>query len=332
MFCEGRDTPDIVKKPSSIFDCFKKSQSFLIVSHYHPDGDAIGSSLALSLGLKKLGKKTVVYNRDAVPFNLSFLPSSGEVTQKLPEEKLDCAVMVDCAQPKRVSDEFAMAVEAGRFGTLVCIDHHLLDHKVGDMDWIEPEAASTGSVVWHLLTGMKIEKDPAIANLVFVTLTVDTGSFRYSNTTEAVFALAANLVRAGADPWFAASHLEESNPIERFLLLRECLGSLEVKHNGAYALMAVTQAMLKSAGAVEGLSDEFANIPRSIAGVEVAALFREIGDGKIKVSLRSKERVDVSKVAKQFGGGGHEHAAGCNVTGDLAAVKQKIEAAVTKVL
>ncbi|MBI4224611.1 MAG: bifunctional oligoribonuclease/PAP phosphatase NrnA [Deltaproteobacteria bacterium] len=316
-------------KKSSIFE---KARSFLIVSHYHPDGDAIGASLALSLGLKKLGKKAVVYNRDAVPFNLGFLPSVGEVTQTLPKEKLDCAVMVDCAQPKRVSDDFAKAVDAKQFGTLVCIDHHLLDHKVGDIDWIEPEAASTGSVVWHILGEMGIQKDAAIANLIFCTLTVDTGSFRYSNTTDKVFALAAELVRAGADPWFVAGHMEESNPVERFRLLRQCLGSLVVKLNGNYASMEITKKMLQDAGADEGLSDEFANIPRSIAGVEVAALFREIEDGKIKVSLRSKEKVDVSKVAKQFAGGGHEHAAGCNLKCSLAEAKKQIETAVGKAL
>lgn len=321
-----------MKKQSPIFECFEKAKTFLIVGHYHPDGDAIGSALALGLGLKKLGKRFVVYNRDPVPFNLGFLPAAGQVTQNFPKEKFDCAVMVDCAQPKRVSDDFAKAVDEKKFGTLVCIDHHLLDHAAGEIDWIEPEAASTGSVVWHLLGEMGIKKDTDIANLIFCTLTVDTGSFRYSNTTDKVFALAAELVKAGADPWFVAGHLEENNPVERYRLLRECLGSLEVKLNGIYAAMDVTHKMLKAAGADEGLSDEFASLPRSIAGVEVAALFREVEDGKIKVSLRSKEKVDVSKIAKQFAGGGHEHAAGCNLKCSLAEAKKQIEGAIQKAL
>ena len=317
-----------MKKKSSIFDCFRRKKNFLIVSHYHPDGDAIGASLALKLGLQKLGKKVTVYNRDAVPFNLSFLPAVGQVTQNLPSGKFDCAVMVDCAQPKRVSDDFAKAVEEKHFGTLVCIDHHLLDHKVGDIDWIEPKAASTGSVVWHLLGEMGIKKDAEIANLVYCTLTVDTGSFRYSNTTTEVFQLAAELVQTGAKPWFVASHLEENNPVERYRLMRQCLGSVEIKLSGSYATMEVTRKMLQDAGAAEDLSEDFASIPRSIAGVEVAALFREIGDGKIKVSLRSKEQIDVAKIAKQFAGGGHKHAAGCNLKCSLAEAKKQIEAAV----
>lgn len=306
----------------------RESKTFLIASHYHPDGDAIGSALALGLGLKRLKKKVVVFNRDPVPYNLAFLPSSREVTQTLPQEFFDCAVMVDCAQPKRVSDPFAKAVEEKQYGKLICIDHHLLDHKIGDIDWIEPGAASTGCVIWNLLKTMQLNRGKEIANLVYCTLTVDTGSFRYSNTTADVFELAKELVKAGADPWFSASNLEESNPVERFRLLQVSLESLTVSENGLYASMDVSQAMLRSAGAHENLSEEFANIPRSIRGVEVSSLFREIEGGKIKVSLRSKDRIDVSTIAKQFGGGGHEHAAGCVLNMGLEEAKRQIKNAV----
>lgn len=317
---------------SSLLDCLKNSKNFLIVGHYHPDGDALGSGLALSLGLEAMGKKTVVYNRDPVPFNLKFLPHSEKIVQKFPAENFDCALMVDCAQPKRVGPEFAKALEAKKIRTLVCIDHHLLDHSVGDIDWIEPEAASTGVVIWHLLKNLKVKLTKEMANLVFCTITVDTGSFKYSNTTAGVFELASELVASGADPWFVARHLEEENPPARFRLLGLCLQTLRVELGGAYACMEVTQEMLKEAQAGEDYSDEFANIPRSIAGVEAAALFREIEPGKIKVSLRSKSKVDVSRIAKSFGGGGHEHAAGCNFSGGMEEAKQKILEAVREAL
>lgn len=317
---------------ATIFECFKTAKNFLIVGHYHPDGDAIGSALALSLGLKQLGKEVTVYNRDPVPFNLNFLPVVDQLTTIFPQKKFDVAVMVDCAQPKRVSDDFAKAIEAGKYGKLICIDHHLLDKSVGDIDWIEPNAASTGCVIWHILKNLETDLTQEMANLVYCTLTVDTGSFRYSNTTDTVFEMAAELVSLGADPWFVAQHLEESNPIERYLLLGESLKSLKVGLGGKYASMEVTQKMLKSSGAHEDLSDEFASIPRSIQGVEVAALFREISGGKIKVSLRSKESIDVAKIAKSFKGGGHEHAAGCNFELSLKEAKKKIEEAVQKSL
>lgn len=317
---------------TSILDCLKKAKRILIAGHYHPDGDALGSTLALGLGLKQLGKTVVMYNRDKIPFNLSFLPSVQELTQQLPKESFDCAVMVDCAQPKRISDAFAAAVQAKKFTTLVCIDHHLLDQPAGDIDWIEPQAASTGGVVWNLLKKLKVTLTKDIANLTFCTLTVDTGSFRYSNTTAEVFDLASELMKAGADPWFVAMHLEESLPVERYRLLAESLESLEIQLDGKYASMEVTPAMLQNAGASEEHSEEFANIPRSIRGVEVAALFREVEPGKVRVSLRSKETVNVSEICKSFGGGGHEHAAGCNFTGTLADAKKKIEEAISRQL
>ena len=315
-----------------VIKAFKANKNFLIVSHYHPDGDAIGSALALGISLKKLKKKVVVYNRDEVPFSLQFLPAIKQVTRVFPEGNFDCAIMVDCAQPKRISQEFAEAVEAKRFKTLICIDHHLLDNKVGDIDCIDPKAASTGCVVWSILKKMKLNKSADIANLVYCTLTVDTGSFRYSNTTESTFRLAAELLREGADPWFVAQNLDESNPINRYRLLGFSLKSLHVSFNGQFASMDVTREMFKGSDAHEDLSDEFANYPRSIAGVEVSALYREMEDGRIKVSLRSKMKVDVSQVAKQFGGGGHKHAAGCVLNADLPTAKMQIEEAINPLL
>lgn len=311
---------------------FKQAKSFLIVSHYHPDGDALGSSLALAIGLKSLGKKVVVYNRDPVPYNLAFLPQTKLVTQKIPAGKFDCAVMVDCAQPKRVSDEFAGALEQKRFGTLLCIDHHLLDHPIGDIDWIDAKQPSTGCVIWKILKQLKVKRTKDIANLVFCTLVVDTGSFRYSNTTATSFRLAAELLDLGADPWLISRNIEESDPLERFRLMELCLKTLTLAERGLFASMDITQAALREAKATSDMAEEFSTIPRSIRGVEVAALFREMEDGRVKVSLRSKLKVDVSKIAKEFGGGGHKHAAGCFAPGPFAQGKKKIQAAVAKAL
>lgn len=311
-----------------VIKAIKAYKSFLVVSHYHPDGDAIGSALALGVSLKKLKKKVVVYNRDPVPFNLHFLPAIKQVTNTFPEGRFDCAIMVDCAQPKRISKEFADAVEAKKFKTLICIDHHLLDAKVGDIDCIDPQAASTGCVIWSILKKMRLHKSADIANLIYCTMVVDTGSFRYSNTTEKVFLLAAELLREGASPWFVAQNLEENNPVNRYRLLGLSLKSLHISFNGQFASMDVTREMLKEAQAHEDLSDEFANFPRSIAGVEVSALYREMEDGRIKISMRSKTKIDVSQVAKQFGGGGHKHAAGCVINADLPTAKGMIEKAI----
>lgn len=310
----------------SILELFQKSKTIFIGSHYHPDGDALGASLALALGLQALGKKTYVYNRDPIPYNLTFLPAVSTVSDTIPETIFDVGVMVDCGQPVRVSDAFEKARKSKKFGSLVCIDHHLLDKKVGDINWVLPEAASTGVIIWDLLESMHVPITADIANLIFTTLTVDTGSFRYSNTTVDVFRLCAALVEKGASPWFVAQHLEESNPPARFQLLGLCLQTLKVGFGGKYASMDVTQAMLKTVKGKKDLTEEFSNIPRSIAGVEVSAFFREETNGKIKVSLRSKNKVDVAAIAKNYKGGGHEHAAGCNFETSLAEAKRQIEA------
>ncbi len=316
----------------NVIKAIQQYKSFLIVGHYHPDGDAIGSALALGMSLKKLKKRIAVYNRDDVPYNLKFLPGIRQLTNIFPAAKFDCAIMVDCAQPKRISKEFADAVESKTFKALICIDHHLLDAPVGDIDCIDPKAASTGCVIWSLLKKMRLNKSADIANLIYCTLTVDTGSFRYSNTTAAVFDLAAELLREGANPWLVARNLEENNPVVRYRLLGLSLKSLHIGFNGKFASMDVTREMLQTVEAHEDLSDEFANYPRSIAGVEVSALYREMKEGQIKISLRSKLKVDVSKITKQFGGGGHKHAAGCIIHADLPTAKLQIENAVGKAL
>ena len=310
----------------------KKAKTVLIASHYNPDGDALGSTVALALGLQKLKKKVYCYNRDRVPYNLEFLPHMDWISPRLPKEKIDCVVMVDCAQPKRISDAFLAWIEKKNFGQWLCIDHHLLDHKIGDIDLIDPKAAATGCVIWNLLKKMKIHGGTKVAKLVYCTLVVDTGFFHYSNTTASVLTLASELVKEGADPWEAAQNLEESNPPERYLLLGQALRTLRVSQKGRYATMEVTQGMLKSIGAGDDLAEEFSNFPRSIRGVEVAAMFREVADGRLKLSLRSKNEVDVSAIAKQFGGGGHEHAAGCFMKPPLAKAKVVLEKVIKKVL
>ena len=303
----------------------KAGNSFLIVSHYSPDGDAIGSSLALGAALEKMGKKVFIYNRDAVPFNLRFLPGAEKIQQKLPTEKVDGAIMIDCAQPKRISEDFAKAVEGKTFPKLMCIDHHLLDHAVGDVDVIDSSAAASGIIIWKLIQELKVKGDADIANQIFCAIVIDTGFFRYSNVSSDVLRLGGELVDLGADPWFVARHLDESNPLERYRLLGMALETLEVDLRGEFASIFVTQKMFQKAKAAEELCDEFANIPRSIHGVEVSAFLREMADGRVKVSLRSKVKVDVSAVAKKFGGGGHEHAAGCILPGPIEKVKETLK-------
>lgn len=304
-------------------------KSVLIGSHINPDGDAIGSTIALGMALKEAGKKVVMFNRDPVPGSLNFLESSSEFVRDLSGVNCDLAVLVDSASPDRAGTVFE---KAAAHLPKIAIDHHRIDVSAVDVSCIDETAASTGEVILRILKRMNAKITSAIAMCIYTTLAVDTGFFRYSNTTEAVLRVAADLVSLGADPWTVAKNLEESYPAARLFLLARSLAALELSENGRYATMDVTQQMLKETGANMEQSDEFAGVPRTIDSVVISALFREMPSGKIKVSMRSKEDIDVSAIAKQFDGGGHSHAAGCSITGTMGEAKSKIAAIVSDIL
>ncbi len=314
----------------SFSEQLKRAKRVLIVSHYSPDGDAIGSTIALGLAIERRGKEVVLYNRDGVPTQVAHLPECGRIEQSLdPKSSFDMTIMVDCAQPKRVSDEFDAL--AGK-GVLAIIDHHILEQTPAEVTLIDDGAASTGEVVLRFMDHEGMELDTPIAECIYTTLVVDTGFFRYSNTNERVLALASRLVAAGASPWATARQMEESYTPARMKLLGLALESIAFEYDGQYSHMTVTQQMLTQAGAKMDETDEFATYPRAVAGVEVSALFREMDDGGVKVSLRSKDRVDVAMIAKQFEGGGHARAAGCRMKGTVAQMQQAIRTAVEKAL
>jgi phosphoesterase RecJ-like protein len=304
-------------------------KNILIASHINPDGDAIGSTIALGMALEKSGAGVVMFNRDPVPQSLAFLKGSSLFVRDLSGVACDLAILVDCASPDRAGTVFEKAAEGL---PKIAIDHHRIDVSSVDVSCIDDTAASTGEVVLRILRRMNAEITSDIATCIYTTLAVDTGFFRYSNTTESVLRVAADLVGWGADPWTVARNLEESFPATRLFLLARSLASLNLSQDGRYATMDVTQKMLKETGADIEQSDEFAGTPRTIDSVVVSALFRELKSGKIKVSLRSKENIDVSAIAKQFGGGGHSHAAGCSVDGTLEEAKKKIEDIVAEIL
>ncbi|MFA5810774.1 MAG: bifunctional oligoribonuclease/PAP phosphatase NrnA [bacterium] len=315
---------------AGIIDRLKGAGRFLVASHYSPDGDGIGSTLALGNVLSKMGKDVVLYNRDGVPANLRFLPGADRVVSRLDQDQeFDMTIMVDCAQSLRVSDEFAAHK---KLGTIACIDHHMLEKTEAEVLLLDPTAASAGEVVMRLMKRAGLEADADVAQCIYTTLVVDTGFFKYSSTNAHVFELAAELVKAGAEPWEVAKHMDESYPASRMKLLARSLSTLEIDLGGRYATMEVSQDMLAATGATMEVSDEFATFPRSIQDVEVAALFRDLGDGAIKVSLRSKDIVDVSALARSMGGGGHARASGVRMRATMAEAKLRIKTAVEHAL
>lgn len=307
------------KKSREFIGFVNDNNSFLITTHINPDGDGIGSMLALRAALEAKGKSVVMYNKDPIPDSLLFLPGANEIVFTIPRNiNLDAVIMVDCAEPIRAGQEFA---DFSHGMKIAIIDHHLYHESSDALMCLDSNAASAGNVVWKLIDLMGVKKTREMALCIYTTLVVDTGFFRYSNTTSDVLVLAAELVGFGADPWLVAKNIDESYSLQRFYLLGESLKTLNVSCEGRYASMDITRDLLKKTGADLMDSDEFATYPRSIKTVEVATLFREISDNRIKVSLRSKDYINVAEIAHRFGGGGHKHAAGFTIDGDIQTIK-----------
>jgi bifunctional oligoribonuclease and PAP phosphatase NrnA len=310
----------------------KNGRRFLVASHRHPDGDTLGSALGLAAGLKKLGKKVKLYNADAVPDALKFLPGAERVTSVLSsEETFDACFVVDCSDLSRVGEDFQSHLGSGRFGRVVVLDHHARGTHQGDLRLVDAKAASSGVVVYRVLRRLGVSMTREIATNLFVTLVTDTGNFRYANTSADVFALAEEFVRSGVSPDRISLSLHEKAPRERLKLLARALETLELVEDDQIGIITVTREMLRETGGSLELADDFVDYPRSLKSIEIAVLFRESEEGW-RVSLRSKSRADVGAVAERLGGGGHVRAAGFTGRGELKAVRERTIRELTKEL
>ena len=300
---------------------FREHDRFLIACHENPEGDAIGSELALALALRRMGKTATVLNADPVPENLAFLPGAGTVVAEADGSRYQVAVVVDCGSPERTG---RVGAELRKCPVMVNIDHHRTNGAHGDYCLVEPDAPATGILIHRVLRAMGTEIDRDVAVNIYVAILTDTGSFHYSNASPESFFVAGEMVRTGIDPWAVAEQVYETQSANRLRLLGRILDSLEVAAAGKVAAISTRKGDLAEFSATKDHLEGFINYPRSIVGVEVAVAFREEGDGECRVSFRSKGRVDVSAIASSFGGGGHRNAAGCTVRGELGEVKRRV--------
>ena len=314
---------------SAICRVLREKDRFLIACHENPEGDAIGSELALALALRKMGKTATVLNADPVPANLLFLPGTGTVVFTEDGSKYDVAVVVDCGSPERTG---RIGQELRKCPLLVNIDHHRTNGDLGGLALIDPDAAATGLLVHRVLSAMGYEIDLDVAINIYVAVLTDTGSFHYGSSSPEAFEVAGEMVRRGVDPWAVAEQVYETQSAHRLRLLGRVLDSLEVSADGRVACITTMRKDLREFASGKDALEGFINYPRSIVGVEVAVSFREEEGGVFRVSFRSKGRVDVSAVAARFGGGGHRNAAGCTVQGTLADVKKTVHEALAAVL
>jgi phosphoesterase RecJ-like protein len=322
-----------MKTYSDLLELIIQSGSFIIAGHINPEGDSIGSSLALALGLKKLGKSDItVLSRDSVPDNLKFLPEARIIKRTAPRRKVDLALLVDCNSLERTGFKKFNAASTA------IIDHHVLPPNADKMDFystlgaqlIDSSAAATGLLIYKVLFSLKVPLDKDIATNLYTAILVDTGGFRYSNVSPESLKTASHLVEAGASPWDITKELYESVPFEGLKLLGLSLSSLEKKDGVAW--ISTTEEMFRQTHTAAEDCEDFVDFPRKVKGVEVAIFFRQAEEHMFKLSLRSKGKVDVQKIARHFGGGGHAAAAGCRVRGTLEEVQQKVLKVVRKAI
>jgi phosphoesterase RecJ-like protein len=304
-----------------INDLISASGSFLVTTHESPDGDAIGSSLALANYLAELGKDVTVHVCDPVPEIYHFLPMADMITTDLPDRDYDVCFVLDVGEFKRAGSKIAAC---RRIGSFINLDHHKTSENFGAVNLIDTVAAATGVLIYRLIkeAGGSISYQTAVC--IYVAIITDTGSFRYSNANPEAFAIAGEMISRGVGAWDIAAQLYENQPRQRLELLALALSTLSFSECGRFASIAVSLEMYERTGSDAELTDGFINYPRSLSGVEVAIFFRQISAESYKVGFRSKGKVDVSRIAELFGGGGHHNAAGCIVAGNLDEVRQKV--------
>ena len=298
------------KPPESLLQALRDANRLVLTSHRNPDGDALGSEIGLARLLRQLGKEVVVWNYDAGPavYGPALLGEELHIGSEPPPgfpEAFDAAVVLECPSLDRTGHE-------DRIGAvpLLNIDHHLGNEGYGAEQWIDTEAPSVGAMVFRLAGALGLELDSGTADALHLTLVTDTGGFRFSNTTAEAFEVAADLVRAGASPERVGGWVYESQPLAYLRMLGDMLQTLELHSEGRLATVFLTHDMIERSDAAPGDAEGLIDHPRSLAGVEAVALFKEQADGSHKVSLRSRGALDVERVARHFGGGGHQNAAG----------------------
>lgn len=309
----------------------EKHNSFLVASHVRPDGDAIGSQVAMGLLLKGLGKQVELWNEDLVPGKYRFLPHSDLVKQPPAEPKaFDVVFALDNAAFPRLGSVHKAVASCK---CLINIDHHASNDSYGDLALIDPESPATGQILFEYFKAEGHKITAEIATNLYTAIATDTGSFQYPNTTPHCMRVCAELIELGVDVAAVSRKLYEDYPIGRLRLLQKVLENLKLNFDNKLGSFWITKDMYDETGARpednEGLIDHV----RAVDSIVVAALFEEAEDNKIRISLRSKNgKVDVNKVAMHFGGGGHAEAAGARIAGNPKDVEKQVIAKIGEVL
>ena len=298
--------------------CHKK---FLITTHVYPDGDAIGSQIALCILLKRMGKEVELINSFPLPARYKFLPNSELIKHNVTLPDSELAFVLDVGSKGRLGN---MRDHINNIKTVINIDHHLGNDRFGIINWIDSHMSSVGEQIFHLYKYMKLEIKKPEAICLYTAIVTDTGSFQYSNTSAETHLAVSELLETGIDHTWICNQIYQNIPKSKLKLLQLALETLSFDAKEKIGYMFITSDMYAKACATEEDSEEIVEYARNVKGVEVGILFKEHSQGNIKISFRSRSKIDVREIASKFGGGGHHNAAACMINGELNTVLKKV--------
>jgi phosphoesterase RecJ-like protein len=306
---------------NDVKNALRKYDRFLITSHRRPEGDSIGSEMAMCLLLKKLGKEAVVVNDDLIPENLDFLKFYEVKTlHQAKRMKFDVVIVLDSGNLERIG----RVVNLIQSKPLVNIDHHISNAIFGDVNWVDVEMSSVSEMIFYLFKEMQIPFDEQTALCIYVGILTDTGSFRFSNTTSRAMRVCSELLEFKIEPEKVSNLIYNRRSFNAMRLLGYALSNLKKDSGGEIAWMEITPQMLKETDAQISECDDFIDFIRVIKSVKVAIIFYPLNNDRIKVSFRSKGEIDVNKIASFFNGGGHKLASGAEIEGSIEEVEELV--------
>src|SRR3954453_7887670 len=300
-----------------IVEAIRARRTFVLSSHARPDGDAIGSQLAMAYALRALGKHVRVVNRDPAPPPLMEFPGVAEI-EIAPEAAgdFDAAIIMECGDLARTG------VAGLERGFVINIDHHPGNTGYGQINWFDASAAACAEMVFDVVRALGVPLTPEIATHIYVAILTDTGSFHFSSISPRTFDICRMLLEAGVDPVRVARSVYDSGTLGRLKLSGVLLSGMQIDQSGRIAVLYLDHEIARTAGGTYEDTDGLINEPLTVKEIQAVVFFKHVKDDEYRGSRRSKGAIDVNAVAKSFGGGGHKNASGCTATGRLDALRQ----------
>lgn len=305
-------TPTEKAEVARIAQVIRAGRRFVISSHARPDGDAVGSSMAMALALRALGKEARVAFSDPVPEPLRAFPGVAgiDITRRV-DEAFDAAIIMECGNLARTG------VGGLERSFVINIDHHPGNEGYGQINWFDPSAAACGEMVYDLVGAIGAPLTSDTATHIYLAILTDTGSFHFSHISPRTFAICGTLVEAGVDPARTARQIYDSNSLGRLRLFSAVLSAMKIESSGRIAVLSIDDEVMRAAGGTYDDTEGLINEPLTVKDIQAVVFLKHAGGDEFRVSMRSKGSLDVGAVATAFGGGGHKNAAGCTVRGAL---------------